>query len=469
MQRIGLKRRISNYMYDRLADKDVSFAAEGIIILMNYKLYKNKYNFLKESQYWSQEKIKKYQFNKLRQLIKHSYENVPYYKKLLNNNGIGYKDINNFEDFQKIPFLTKEIVRKNIKELKSMNYSKYSFSYLTTGGSSGFPLKFFDEKSISYVKELAYTKAVLDRIGYDYKDKLIIFKGATIPSAEKGKFWRYSNFGRSLVFSSFYMNENNLPKYIKKIEQFNPKYLLGYPSAITIFGKYIKKNNIKKIQNIKGIICGSETLYKWQKKFLEEIFGCKVLDIYAQSEQVAFAASCEENDKLHFFPDYGYIELIDKNGRVIYDNNIKGEIVGTGFKNFIFPFIRYRTGDFGEYSNEKCRCGRNYLIMKNIKGRKQEFIITNDDRYISMAAMNMHSDVFDNVEQFQFYQEKKGEVIFRIIKNDFYSDKDSQNIIHELQKKMGKNIVLKLEFVDELQKTFRGKHSYLIQKLDENN
>lgn len=469
MERVGLKRRISNYMYDRLADNDVSFTAEGIIILMNYKIYKNTCGFLTESQSWSKEKIKKYQLKKLHQLIKHSYENVPYYKELFDKNEIKIEDVNDFNDLQKIPFLTKEIVKKNIEELKSINYPKYSFSYLTTGGSTGTPLGFFDEKSISYVKELAYTKTVLDRIGYKYKDKFVVFKGAAIPSAKKGKFWKYSSLGRSLVFSSFYMNEKNLPRYIKKISEFKPQYIVGYPSAITLLGKYIKNNNIKKFQTFKGIICSAETLYKWQKDFLEEIFGCKVLDNYALSEQVVFAASCEKSDDLHVFPEYGFVELIDKNGRAIICEGEKGEIVATGFKNFIFPFIRYKTGDFGIYTNKKCECGRSYRIIKQVEGREQEFIVTTDGRQISMAAMNMHSNVFDNVKQFQFYQDKKGEVVFRIIKNNLYSEKDSRNIKQELYKKLGENIDLKLEFVDEIQKTFRGKHSYLIQKLDENN
>ncbi len=467
MKKISIKRRISNYMYDRLADNDVSFTAEGIIILLNYNLYKNTYQFLKESQYWSKEKIRKYQLEKLHQLIKHSYENVPYYKKLFDTNGIEVDDIKDFKDLQKIPFLTKEIVKKNISDFKSKNYPEYAFSYLTTGGSTGTHLGFFDEKSISYVKELAYTKTVLDRVGYKYKDKFVIFKGAIIPSAAKGKFWKYSSFGRALVLSSFYMSEKNLPIYIKKILEFKPKYILGYPSAITILGKYIKNNKIEKIQNLKGIICGAETLYEWQKDFLEEIFGCRVLNNYALSEQVVFAASCEKSDDLHMFPEYGFVEWVDKNGKVIDREGEKGEIVATGFKNLIFPFIRYKTGDFAVYTKKKCECSRNCLILKQIEGREQEFIITSDGRRISMAAMNMHSNVFDNVKQFQFYQDEVGKVVFRVIKNSLYSESDSINIKRELYKKLGENVELKLEFVDEIKKTFRGKHKYLIQKLDE--
>lgn len=125
-----------------------------------------------------------------------------------------------------------------------------------------------------------------------------------------------------------------------------------------------------------------------------------------------------------------------------------GEIIATGFNNFAMPFIRYRTMDLAIPSYSKCECGRNYSLLRKIEGRLQELIITKTGRLISMTAINMHSDVFDNIQQFQFYQDKKGEVIFNIVRKTTYSDRDTEYIRKELYNKLGDDVNLGICFVD---------------------
>ena len=82
-----------------------------------------------------------------------------------------------------------------------------------------------------------------------------------------------------------------------------------------------------------------------------------------------------------------------------------------------------------------------------------------------MSLLNTHSDVFDNVKQFQFFQEKKGEVIFNIIKKDTYTNRDTEQIEKELQKKLGADVDLQICIVDHIPRTQSGKYRWLIQKL----
>ncbi len=96
------------------------------------------------------------------------------------------------------------------------------------------------------------------------------------------------------------------------------------------------------------------------------------------------------------------MELIGDDGKPVTQEDGLGEIVATGLNNFACPLIRYRTMDLAVPSNIKCECGRNYALLERVEGRLQEFIITETGRLISMAAVNMHSDIFDNGKQFQF-------------------------------------------------------------------
>ena len=436
------------------------------ILVKNSYTFKKTYDLLKKSQYWSADQLEEYQLEQLNKLIIHAYENVPYYTNIFDENGLKPSDIQDFKDLDKLPFLTKEIVQENINLLKSKKYSADSFEYVTTGGSTGIPMGFYLENGVSKAKEWAFIKTQWDRVGYHFRDKCVYLRGAVINNSNQGQFWEYAMLNRWLVMSSYHMTDENVPLYIEKIKKFKPKFFQAYPSTITILARYMQENNISAFPTVKAILCGSENLYPSQRQLLEEVFGCRVYSWYGHAEQAVLGGECEHSSNYHLFPEYGYTELIDEYGNNVSVEGGMGEIVVTGFNNPIFPFIRYRTMDIGVLTKEKCKCGRNYPLLKKIEGRLQELIITKENRLISMTSINMHSDVFDNVKQFQFIQEKKGEIFLNIVKKRSYTENDTNNIKLELNEKLGDDIDLTIKFVDEIPRTKNGKYRFLIQKMN---
>ena len=453
-----------NRMYERLYSHN-SITSKALVILPSYKVFRDMYKFLQRSQWWSREQLEEYQLQQLGKLLNHAYENVPYYRRVFDERGLKPKDIQDFKDLEKLPFLTKKIVRDNLNDLKARNYPAKKFEYVTTGGSTGIPLGLYYEKGVSRAIEEAFMKTQWDRVGYHFRDKCVILRGNVVKSADRGKFWEKTLFGRWLILSSYHMTDKNLPKYIEKIKEFKPKFIQAYPSAITILARFMRENNIEPFTTARAILCGSENLYPWQRELLEEVFQCRVYSWYGHVEMAVLAGACEKSTYYHIFPEYGIIELIGKDGKPVSGEDEMGEIVATGLNNFIYPLIRYRTMDLAMPSNGQCECGRNYPLLKRVEGRLQELIITETGRLISMTAINMHSDVFDNVEQFQFLQEKEGEVIFNIVKKDTYTERDTEYIRKELLKKMGEDMKLEIHFADHIPRTQRGKYRFLIQKL----
>jgi len=453
-----------NRIWERIYNHD-SITAKALMILPSYKVFRDTYKFLQKSQWWSREQLEEYQLQQLNKLLNHAYENVPYYKKVFDERGLKPKDIQDFKDLQELPFLTKEIIRDNLNDLKARKYPAEKLEYVTTGGSTGIPLGLYYEKGVSRAIEWAFIKMQWDRVGYHFRDKCVILRGNVVKSADKGKLWEYSLFGRWLILSSYHMTDENLPKYIEKIRKFKPKFIQAYPSAITILARFMRENNIEPFSTVKAILCGSENLYPWQRELLEEVFQCRVYSWYGHAEMAVLAGECEVNSHYHVFPEYGIVELINKNWKLVTDENEVGEIVATSLNNFACPLIRYCTMDLAVPSNAKCECGRNYPLLERVEGRLQELIITGTGRLISMTAINMHSDVFDNVEQFQFLQEKEGEVIFNVVKKDTYTERDTGYIRRELLKKLGVDMKLEIRFVDRIPRTQRGKYRFLIQKL----
>ena len=431
------------------------------------KVFWETYNFLQESQWWSKEQLEEYQMRELEKLLKHSYENVPYYKKAFNERGLKPKDIQDFGDLKKLPYLTKEIIRNNLEDLVARNYPRSKLQYCTTGGSTGIPMGFYVEKDITSAKEWAFMITQWNRVGFRIGDRCVALRGDVVRSANKGKFWEYDSVNKNIILSSYHMNDETLPKYIAKIGDFKPNFIQAYPSAITILARFMKEHSIKNFPNIKAMLCGSENLYPWQRKLLEEVFQCRVYSWYGHTEKCCLAGECEKSNYYHIFPEYGYTELIGEDNNSVNEENKLGEIVATGFNNYACPFIRYRTQDFAILSNEKCGCGRNYRLFKKIEGRLQDFIVANDKSLITLTALifAQHFKAFGKIKNMQLYQDRIGEVEVKIIPTNDFLKEDSNEIIKKMESAVNGKIKVKVKLVDKIQRTHSGKYRFLIQKL----
>lgn len=420
--------------------------------------YQKTYNFVKGSEYWTHEQIKKYQWQQLISLLNHAYKYVPYYKKLFKSRGITPEDIRSIYDFQQLPFLTKEIVQKHSNEFKATNYPLFKFEETRTGGSTGYLLRFDIEKGTWFAKHLAYLKILIERAGCQVMDKSVQIIGREKP-------WEYRPLSRTLVLSSYHMTNNNLPIYLKKIRRLQPQYFISYPSAITMLATYMKNNSFE-LKGLKAIFCFGENIYDWQREFLEKFFKCRVHGQYGHREQCILAGTCEKSNSYHCFPDYGLVELIDRNGKQVTKDGEIGEIVATGFHTGIFPFIRYKTGDIAIYTSSRCECGRNYLLFKSIEGRVQDFLVSKTKRLVPlMGVLQLIAKSSSNMKEYQLYQDCEGEIILHIVKKEEFSEDDVRNIKENFQTRLGDEFSLSLVYVDSIPLTSRGKYQFLIQKI----
>jgi len=418
------------------------------------KVFTQMYAFLQESQWWSRRELETYQMFQLRKLLRHAYENVAYYRKIFDERALKPKDIQNFHDLRKLPYLTKEIIRENLHDLTAKNYPRSRLKYVRTGGTTSIPLGFYVDKRILDAKEYAFILTMWNRVGFKIGDKRIILRGH-FPYESRGKFYKYNPIEKALQLSSIHMSDETLPLYIKKIRNFKPDFLHVYPSTITILAKFMNRNNIGPFPSVKALLCGSENIYPWQRKFLEETFQCRVYSWYGHSERCALAGECEKSNYYHIFPEYGFVELYRKDGSPVEKENELGEIVTTGFNNYVTPFIRYKTEDFAISSKHNCSCGRKYPLLKKIEGRKQDFFV---ERTGSLITFNC-SD-----ESFQYVQNFPGKVLLNINAKSKFTISDIEQIKRDFFKYYP-NFDMDIKFVDDISRTESGKFRYLIQNL----
>ncbi len=427
--------------------------------------FRETYNFLKQSEKWDEKKLKEYQLKELQKLIYHSYETVPYYNKLFNEVRIKPKDIQDFNDIKKIPYLTKEIIRNNLEDLISNKYDKNKLKYVTTGGSTGVPMGFYVDKLYDKPREWAFITSMWSRIGYDVNkvNRNVILRG-NIPY--KGVY-EYKN--RDLILSSFKLTEENMHVYIDLMEKFNPDFIRAYPSAIHMLCKYILNNNIKpKMKNLKAIICASENLYNFQRKEIEEAFGVRVYSFYGHSEHACIGGECENTGLYHLQSEYGYSEIINETGQDAVEEDEIGELVATGFGNYAMPFIRYRTNDMVVNTNKICNCGRHYKVIKKVEGRQQEYFLDkNGEKVIFTWADYPLWEYKDMIWAYQYIQNEPGQVILNIElkKGVEINSKDFKNI-KKIFLDYYTDFDIEILLVKSIQRTKRGKFKYLVQNLN---
>jgi len=261
------------------------------------------------------------------------------------------------------------------------------------------------------------------------------------------------------------MSDENLPLYIEALRKFKPDFFHVYASSVYILADYMKRHNIEPFPSLKCILAGSENVYAHQRQFIEEVFKCRMFSHYGQTEEVCLAGECEKSSDYHIFWQYGYTEIRNVHGLPVSEEGEEGEIIATGFDNFAMPLIRYKTMDIAENTLRKCSCGRNYKLVSRVKGRIQEVLVTPSGRYISMTVINsIHEDVFNNVRQFQLYQDDPSCCTFYIVIKKDYSEATEKAIYRALKEKLD-DLEVRIKYVEEIPKTPAGKQRVIIQKL----
>lgn len=429
--------------------------------------------FFKKSQWYKQGEIDQLQNKKLRQLIDYAYTNIPYYHRIIKQNKLLPKDIRTVEDLQKLPFLTKDIIRKNFQDLIAKNHTKQAILNHTSG-SSGEPLRYYISKeSITIGWALEFRGWGWG--GYELGDKRATLGfwrdyKTTATSADKNlsliKRIRFA-LERNLTLSTLNMTEETMRLYVEQLERYNPKFLRGYPSALSILAQYIDENNMKTIRP-NAVFSVAETLLPNQKKKIEETFGCPTFDHYGCRDGAANAMECEEHSGLHIGAEQCYIEVIKKDERA--DPLEMGEIISTDFHNYTMPFIRYRTGDCGTMSDEQCTCGRGLPLLRSVEGRIINQVLHSDGSYLSGLPL---TDVFeyleqttnDTIKQYQVIQDMKDHLLIKIVKGKNYREFSERLITAEMKKHLGNSVVTTFEYLDQIPTTPGGKRLYIISEL----
>jgi phenylacetate-CoA ligase len=407
-----------------------------------------------KQQWLKTSELEEIQRKMLRGIIKHAYENVPFYHRKIDSVGIKPDDIKTVDDLKKIPITTKQELRDNFSNTiaKGVDLNKCDIS--KTSGSTGIPLTvYYSEKDDDYEKAIALRPNL--SCGQKIRDKWVVI---TSPDHIAPKKW----FQRLRIFAPEFISLfDNVKKQISILEKFNPDVLDGYASSIFLLAKELEETENNKIRP-KIIFTTAELLTNDIRKYIESVFGVKVYDQFGCVELARTAWECPEQCGYHIDMDAVVMEFL-RDGEAVAPEE-RGEIVYTGLYQYAMPFIRYAVGDIGIPSDEKCPCGRGLPMMNVIEGRTDAFVQVSDGRCFSPIIWTILLRPFSEIAQFKVLQEKRNLIKVQIVKGKGFSQETIDSVKGNIKNALGEDMHIEVEIVNEISRE-AGKVRSVVSKV----
>ncbi len=424
--------------------------------------------FLNESQWWSSEKIKEFQLLKLKKLIDHCYKNVPFYHDLFKKIGITSDNIKKIEDIDKIPILTKKVVRNQGFRMISNIHDKKSLIYSSTGGTTGAPLNLVkDNHTKSWVWALFYR--FFNWMDFDFGDPRVIIWGQKIvPKKIKRQIQENINnwLKNDYFINAFNISNNRMSDYIEKINKIKPINIHGYCTSVYNFALLIEKYGIFN-NRIKAISTTAEVLQQFHRKKFEEVFGCKVFNQYGCGETNSIAFECNVHQGLHINSEHVIFELSKDKNNI---NNGSGQVIITDLDNYAMPFLRYQNGDISTLDKKLCSCGRELPLIKSIKGRQGDTIYSSDGTALHpefFTHLLKESGFYDNynVVKYQVVQESINKLIWNFVIDKKLKIRDKKILMRYIKEYLPK-MQVEFNIHDRIPNEKSGKFKYVKSKIN---
>ncbi len=358
--------------------------------------------YAKRRLYWDNERMKRFQDKRFRQVVRYAYDYVPFYNRAFKKVNLDPDIIKGVEDLHRLPIIKKdEFKRQSPAELVSKEYDISRLKKVRTSGSSGTPFEFYINKTEDSWRKAIYMRANIS-CGQKVRDRWVVL---TAPH----HFHDTTGIQRKLgIFSQTCVSLwDPSEKKIEEIAAINPHVLDGYSGSLVLLAKEMANRGLSVIKP-RLMFGNAEAIDLASRRYIEKVFGAPYHDQYGSAEVDRASWQCPERNGYHMDVDSVITEFIDERGEPVADGE-KGEVVFTSLFNFTMPLLRYAIGDVGSPSDELCPCGRTLPLMKVIEGRKDSFLTLPGGRTVSPMIFNFVMSSFKfyaNVEQYHIRQKK---------------------------------------------------------------
>ena len=319
-----------------------------------------------------QEQLRALQSERLVKQLRHVYDNVPYYRKKMEEKGLTPEDIRGLDDLHKLPFLTKDDLREAYPSgLLATPLSDCVRIHSTSGTTGRRVVAFYTQHDIDLWEDCC-ARAIM-AAGGTKDDVVHVSYGYGLFTGGAGLHGGSHKVG----CATLPMSSGNTDRQIQFMVDLQSTILCCTPSYAAFLAETIQERGLQDQIKLKAGIFGAEAWSKEMRQDIQNKLGIKAYDIYGLTELSGPGVSyeCSAQDGLHICEDHFIAEIIDPDTGEVLPDGSKGELVFTSITKEAFPLLRYRTKDICVLNRAKCACGRTHVRMASPMGRSDDMLI----------------------------------------------------------------------------------------------
>ena len=363
--------------------------------------------YQKEIECASPEKIRELQDERLVKQVKHVWDNVPYYRKKMEEKGVTPDDIKGVDDLHKLPFLSKADLRDAYPYGLLAAPLKDCVRIQSTSGTTGRRVVAFYTQHDIDLWEDCCARAIVAAGGTN-EDVVQIAYGYGLFTGGAGLHGGSHKVG-SLTLP---MSSGNTDRQLQFMIDLQSTILCCTPSYAAYLAESIHERGLRDKIKLKAGIFGAEAWSETMRQEIQNQLGIKAYDIYGLTEisgpGVAF--ECSDQKGMHINEDHFIAEIIDPDTGEVLPDGTQGELVFTSITKEAFPLLRYRTRDICVLTREKCSCGRTLVKMCKPMGRSDDMLI--------VKGVNVFPSQIETVLIEQGYQANYQIIVDRVNNSD---------------------------------------------------
>ena len=321
----------------------------------------------------SREQIRAWQDERLVKQVKHVWDNVPYYRKKMEDAGVCPEDIKGVDDIRKLPFVTKADLREGYPYGLLAEDLKNCVRIQSTSGTTGKRVvAFYTQHDIDLWEDCC--ARAITAAGGTNEDVCQVSYGYGLFTGGPGLNGGSHKVGCLTIPTS----SGNTERQIMFIRDLNATILCCTPSYAAYLGETMKEMGLSPEEiPLKAGIFGAEAWSEEMRQDIQKTMGIKAYDIYGLTELSGpgVAVECSAQTGMHINEDHFIAEVIDPDTLEPVPDGTYGELVFTSITKEAFPLIRYRTRDIVKLSHEPCPCGRTHVKMSKPRGRSDDMLI----------------------------------------------------------------------------------------------
>lgn len=432
-----------------------------------------------QTEWLSEDRLRELQNEKLRRLVRHCYENVPYYRRVFTERKLRPEDIRDREDLAKLPVLTKQLIREHYQELCAEDIRLRQTLEGSTGGSTGTPMRFLEDLE-TWNKTRGLNLRGWTWAGFQVGEKLFTLAGnSLVDSKENRRKMRVKNLYDRLIMRNLKrdctdITPEAMAEHYRAMMKYRPAGIRGYASSLYFLARYIEQNQLP-VCPVKVVFTTGEKLHPKYRDKIQQVFKAPVFDAYGASDGGLTAHECAMHEGLHLGEEHCVVEIVDREGRPLPDGEI-GQVLSTDLNNYAFPFLRYQLGDLAYIRKERCSCGRSHRLLGEVVGREGRAIYNKQGRpYSSIVIDNMmfrnmdiHSEesqrLYEKMDRFQIRQDSNGDLRILIKPVDAGEPLSTFEYIKDNFQTYFPESRVELLFVEEIPPLPSGKEDYCVSE-----